>query len=246
MNHPDRVVSLKFNRVDLWSQLLLGRTQRCLAVRFEPNITLKATHPTQVWRDVHEVMLHLLRCPLQRTFLSPRWRCPRSFYSTRPCSLQGEEATETRLNPLNIQMLSRNLHEQIFRGVEPEYSEEAVERSVKHLQNHSLWGKETSLLPDVELKLPRMYGKNIDEHFRILAEKQSLPYLEAATKLQRADLPPMPQEWSWEIGWTRYGPAGESEKVDFPDESALVFDVEVCTTEGQCPTLAVALSPTNW
>ncbi|KAM4734089.1 LOW QUALITY PROTEIN: DNA polymerase subunit gamma-1 [Anableps anableps] len=191
-------------------------------------------------------MSHLLRSPLQRTCFSLRWRCPKSFCSTKPCSLQGEDSTETRLNPLNIQMLSKNLHEQIFRGVEPEYREEAVERSISHLQNHKLWGKETSLLPDVELKLPQMYGKNIDEHFRILAKKQSIPYLEAAIKLLRGKLPPMPQEWSWEVGWTRYGPGGESEKVDFPDESALVFDVEVCTTEGQCPTLAVALSPTNW
>uniref|UniRef100_A0A8D0A5F6 DNA polymerase subunit gamma-1 n=1 Tax=Sander lucioperca TaxID=283035 RepID=A0A8D0A5F6_SANLU len=158
----------------------------------------------------------------------------------------GEVSTETRLNPLNIQMLSRNLHDQIFGVLEPEYKEHDVERSIRHLQKHQLWGKETSLLPEVELKLPQMYGKNIDEHFRILAQKQSLPYLEAATKLQLAELPPMPQEWSWEVGWTRYGPNGESQKVDFPEESALVFDVEVCITEGQCPTLAVAVSPTNW
>ncbi|XP_061577510.1 DNA polymerase subunit gamma-1 isoform X1 [Cololabis saira] len=191
-------------------------------------------------------MLHLVRCPLQRTLVSLRWRYPRYFYSTKPYSVQGEDPTETRLNPLNIQMLSKNLHEQIFCGTQPQYNEEAVERSIRHLKKHELWGKEASLLPDVELKLPPMYGKSIDEHFRILAEKQSLSYLEAAEKLLRAEVPPMPREWSWDVGWTRYGPDGESQKVDFPDESALVFDVEVCTTEGQCPTLAVALSPSNW
>ncbi|XP_029952394.1 DNA polymerase subunit gamma-1 [Salarias fasciatus] len=191
-------------------------------------------------------MLHLLRCPLQRTVVSLRWRGLRALYSTEPRSLQGEDTTEIRLNPLNIQMLSRNLHEQVFRGQEPEYREEDVKRSIRHLQRHQLWGKEASLLPDVELKLPQMYGKNIDEHFRILAQKQSLPYLEAASKLQQAGLPALPQEWSWEVGWTRYGTDGSCQKVDFPEESALVFDVEVCTTEGQCPTLAVAVSPTNW
>ncbi|XP_071359062.1 DNA polymerase subunit gamma-1 [Trachinotus anak] len=191
-------------------------------------------------------MLHVLRCPQQRSLISLQWRCLRSLYSTKPHSLQGEDSTETRLNPLNIQMLSKSLHKQIFRGLEPEYRGEDVERSIRHLQKHELWGKETSLLPDVEMKLPQMYGKNIDEHFRVLAENQSLPYLDAATKLHQAELPPMPQEWSWEVGWTCYRPNGESQKVDFPDESALVFDVEVCTTEGQCPTLAVAVSPTNW
>ncbi|XP_026221439.1 DNA polymerase subunit gamma-1 [Anabas testudineus] len=191
-------------------------------------------------------MLRVLRCPLQRTRIPPQWTCLRSLCSTKPHSLQGEDSAETRMNPLNIQMLSRNLHEQIFRGVEPEYRQEDVERSTGHLQKHELWGKETSLLPNVEMKLPQMYGKNIDEHFRILAQKQSLPYLEAAIKLQQAELPPMPQEWRWEVGWTRYGPSGESQRVDFPEESALVFDVEVCMSEGQCPTLAVAVSPTNW
>ncbi|XP_036963110.1 DNA polymerase subunit gamma-1 [Acanthopagrus latus] len=191
-------------------------------------------------------MLHVLRCPLQRAPIPPQWRCLRSLYSTEPQSLQGEDSAECRMNPLNIQMLSRNLHKQIFRGLEPECREEDVERSIRHLLKHKLWGKEASLLPDVKLNLPRMYGKNIDEHFRVLAQKQSLPYLQAANKLQLAELPPMPQEWNWEVGWTRYGPNGQSQKVDFPEETALVFDVEVCMSEGKCPTLAVAVSPTNW
>ncbi|XP_061773525.1 DNA polymerase subunit gamma-1 [Nerophis ophidion] len=191
-------------------------------------------------------MLQAIRCPLPRSLISIKRPWIRTFCSTKLHSLQGEEATETRWNPLNIQMLSRTLHEQIFRGLQPEYREEAVDRSVRHLQKHQLWGKETSLLPDVELKLSKMYGRNIDEHFRTLAQKQTLPYLEAATQLQQAELPPMPQEWTWQVGWTRYGPKGESHRVDFPDETALVFDVEVCMTEGQCPTLAVALSPTHW
>lgn len=191
-------------------------------------------------------MLHVSRCTLERTVISLQWSCLRSLYSTKPQSSLGEDSTETRLNPLNIQMLSRNLHKQIFRGLEPKYRVEEVQRSITHLQKHQLWGKETPLLPDVELKLPRMYGTNIDEHFRILAQTQSLPYLEAANKLQLAAIPPMPQVWNWEVGWTRYGPNGESQKVDFPEESVLVFDVEVCITEGQCPTLAAAVSPTNW
>ncbi|KAM3870691.1 DNA polymerase subunit gamma-1 [Diretmus argenteus] len=191
-------------------------------------------------------MLHMSHCPPRSILTSVQWIWLRSLYSTKPHSLQGQGSPETRLNPLNIQMLSRNLQEQIFRGLQPEYREAEVERSTRHLQKHQLWGKETSLLPDVELKLPKMYGEDIDGHFRVLAQKQSLPYLEAANQLQQALLPPMPQEWAWELGWTRYGHDGESRRVDFPDESALVFDVEVCMTEGQCPTLAVAMSPTAW
>lgn len=191
-------------------------------------------------------MLQVSRCLPQRISIRPQWSSLRCLYATKADSLRGEDAAETRMNPLNIQMLSKNLHRQIFRGLEPEYREDDVKRSICHLQKHRLWGKDTALLPDVELKLPKMYGRDIDEHFRILAQTQSLPYLQAAHKLQVAKLPPMPHEWNWEAGWTRYAPGGQSQKVDFPEETAMVFDVEVCVSEGQCPTLAVAVSPTNW
>lgn len=153
--------------------------------------------------------------------------------------------SQQRMNPLGIQMLSKNLHEQIFRGAQVQYLDEDVQKSMEHLQRHDLWGKETSILPDVELKLPRMYGANLDEHFCILAQKQSLPYLEAAKELLQHAIPPMPSEWAWEVGWTQYGPNGKK-TVNFPDEQALVFDVEVCMEEGHCPTLAVAVSPSAW
>uniref|UniRef100_A0A8C8FD67 DNA polymerase subunit gamma-1 n=1 Tax=Oncorhynchus tshawytscha TaxID=74940 RepID=A0A8C8FD67_ONCTS len=191
-------------------------------------------------------LLHLLpfRGPLSSVLR--RRLCCTSYSTQQPHSLQGSLPPETRLNPLNIQMLSQNLHEQIFRGAEQEYEDEKVERSIRHLQRHQLWGKEASLLPGVEFQLPHMYGENINDHFRLLAQKQSLPYLEAASELQQAPLPPMPQDWVWEVGWMRYGPGGEARRVDFPDEAGLVFDVEVCMAEGHCPTLAVAVSPTAW
>uniref|UniRef100_A0A4W5KQM5 DNA polymerase subunit gamma-1 n=1 Tax=Hucho hucho TaxID=62062 RepID=A0A4W5KQM5_9TELE len=62
-----------------------------------------------------------------------------SYSTQQPHSLQGSHSSETRLNPLNIQILSQNLQEQIFRGGEQEY--EKVKRSIRHLQRHQLWGK---------------------------------------------------------------------------------------------------------
>jgi len=204
-------------------------------------------------RLLHEdLMLHSWRPRGSLTSL-PWTSWPRSLLSTGGPphggggGVPGDTGTpETRVNPLNIQMLSQNLHQQIFRGVVPEYGEEEVERSVRHLRRHGLWGKDAPALSDVRLALPPMYGADIDGHFRVLAQKQSLPYLEAASRLHAATLPAMPREWARELGWTRYGPDGDPQRVDFPDETALVFDVEVCVTEGQCPTLAVAVSPTAW
>ncbi|XP_058283099.1 DNA polymerase subunit gamma-1 isoform X5 [Hylobates moloch] len=156
------------------------------------------------------------------------------------------EGGQLRHNPLHIQMLSRGLHEQIFGQGGEMPGEAAVRRSVEHLQKHGLWGQPTAPLPDVELRLPPLYGDNLDQHFRLLAQKQSLPYLEAANLLLQAQLPPQPPRWAWAEGWTRYGPEGEAVPVAIPEERALVFDVEVCLAEGTCPTLAVAISPLAW
>eukprot|EP00069_Balaena_mysticetus_P001737 bmy_15707T0 len=82
--------------------------------------------------------------------------------------------------------------------------EAAVRRSVEHLQKHGLWGQPAAPLPDVELRLPPLYGGSLDQHFRLLAQKQSLPYLEAANLLLQAQLAPRPPSWAWAEGWTRY------------------------------------------
>ncbi|CAH2274241.1 DNA polymerase subunit gamma-1 isoform X1 [Pelobates cultripes] len=175
------------------------------------------------------------------------WRCHKS---TLVSPLQSEspdpETQQRRMNPLNIQMLSKGLHEQIFRGKQYEYCEENIQKGINRLKTHDLWHQETSTVNDVELKLPTMYGNNIEEHFKILAQKQSFPYLEAANELLQCQIPDMPTEWAWQAGWTKYTTDGRRELVDFPDERALVFDVEICMSEGQCPTLAVAVSPQCW
>ncbi|XP_071040732.1 DNA polymerase subunit gamma-1 isoform X2 [Parasteatoda tepidariorum] len=44
----------------------------------------------------------------------------------------------------------------------------------------------------------------------------------------------------------QYSETGEAKSVDFPEESALVFDVEVCMQEGNYPTLATAVSHKHW
>ncbi|XP_047394634.1 DNA polymerase subunit gamma-1 isoform X3 [Sciurus carolinensis] len=160
--------------------------------------------------------------------------------------VSSSEGGQLRHNPLHIQMLSRGLHEQIFGHGGEMPDEAAVRRSVEHLQKHGLWGQPAAPLPDVELRLPPLYGGSLDQHFRLLAQKQSLPYLEAANTLLQAQLPPQPPSWAWEEGWTRYGPEGEAVPVAIPEERALVFDVEVCLAEGTCPTLAVAISPSAW
>ncbi|XP_046390604.1 DNA polymerase subunit gamma-1, mitochondrial [Ischnura elegans] len=154
---------------------------------------------------------------------------------------------EKRVNALGIQMLSRSLYRQIFGNGEPKPTSEQITRAKKNLQSHGLLDKPTSTVQDISsLALPVLRGGTIESHFQEIGEEQAGPYRLLLQKLVSSTLPSPPQEWSRLTGWTRYGPNGARERVDFPDEDSLVFDVEVCRAVGEVPTLATAVSPTHW
>lgn len=164
------------------------------------------------------------------------------------CSTSND-GQNARFNPVEIQMLSEALYKQIFPGEFTDYNAEVIEKCVKHLEEHQLWGKGKSVLPDVNLKLPSLLGANIDEHFKIIAQQQSKPYFDMTEELAVTTLPPLPEEWVFAPGWHKYekGDAGfKVVAVDYPEEDGFVFDVEVCQNGGPFPTLAVAASSKAW
>jgi DNA polymerase gamma 1 len=156
---------------------------------------------------------------------------------------------QARYNALDIQMLSKSLHEQIFGHHISDADNEQIDNSIEHLTKHNLYGRPISLIPDVDFKLPPLRGSNIEEHFKIIAEEQTRSYFEMAERLSRVSLPPRPKEWSFEPGWTKYDHDGDlmvGMPVECPDGDVMVFDVEVCVNEGQFPTMAVLATPENW
>ena len=162
---------------------------------------------------------------------------------------QNPEKACKRFNPLKVQMLSSSLHEQVFHGKKENYDPKVVKRCQEHLEAHTLWGKSGVSLAEVDFKLPPLLGSNIDEHFCQIAELQSKAYFEKAQLLAGLHLSPIPDEWSFSAGWTKYVYSDQgliTSPVDVPGEDALVFDVEVCVNEGPFPVLAVAVSATAW
>ena len=143
-------------------------------------------------------------------------------------SVSSEDSTTTAQDDTNTEM------EDKFEAVET------------HLSDHNLWGRETTTLEDLDFELPKLLGKNIDEHFRQLATKQTEDYVILADRLKNSKIPNKPTEWKYCAGWTKYGPEGETTKVDFPEEDVCVFDVEVLVQEGNYPTMATALSDKYW
>ena len=149
-------------------------------------------------------------------------------------------------------MLSKPLYKQIFphedlnKGSDSIVSQK-INQSISHLKGQDLWCRECTSLPDVDIQLPPLMGKNLDDHFRTIARDQSQLYLDLAIKLIHTKLPPLPTKWSWETGWTLYhAKTGQTEKVECPQDDALVLDVETCVLEGKRPILAVAVSPQAW
>ncbi|GFV04103.1 DNA polymerase subunit gamma-1 [Trichonephila clavipes] len=144
-------------------------------------------------------------------------------------------------------MLSQGLHHQIF-GNKPDFilDDKTLVEVISHLKQHNLWQAKTSTLPDVDFKLPKLHNSNIIEHFNHIATEQLKDYKMLLLDLVNSELPPIPKNWKFHRGWMQYDSSGKSQSVDFPEESALVFDVEVCMKEGDFPTIATAVSKKHW
>lgn len=151
------------------------------------------------------------------------------------------------INPCGIQMLPRSIYHQIFKKPSSKpVTEETNIKIKKHLSSHNLWGNPATVLPNIDFKLPELLGESIAEHFKNIAEKQCGGYREKLVELVSNNIPDIPPSWNFSPGWTRYCGSGETIQVDYPDEEAYVFDVEVCVQEGHFPTLATAVSSKYW
>ena len=68
-----------------------------------------------------------------------------------------------------------------------------------------------------------------------------------AEVLVGSKLPLRPRKWLFREGWTKYDSViKKCYPVDFPDENALVFDVETQVAEGGFPKIATAVSKNAW
>lgn len=182
-------------------------------------------------------------------------RCLRPF--NRPLHYTLLCSQEPRVNPVGIQYLSKDLHKKVFPKSLGDNSvndqnpnPELLSLAKDHLKKASLLGKKTMLTDPISIpNFPELVGKNtLDEHFSRIGYRISKPYLDLAHSLLDKDqsLPPIPKQWELQLGWTRYAPGEEPQKVDFPLEDALVFDVEVLYKVSQYPVLATAASPQAW
>ncbi|XP_014487539.1 PREDICTED: DNA polymerase subunit gamma-1, mitochondrial [Dinoponera quadriceps] len=150
-----------------------------------------------------------------------------------------------RVNEINMQMLPKVLHEQLFgKDDKQKLSNKEINDIKKHLGLYGINVEDASRLPDVNMKLPTLEGKDVEEHFYNIGKAQVKPYLKIINKIMK-DIPEMPKQWLFKEGWTRYTADG-AESVDYPLEDGVIFDVEVCMKHGSSPTIATAVSDKAW
>jgi DNA polymerase gamma 1 len=163
---------------------------------------------------------------------------------------------QVKRNQVGVQLLSRRLHHQIFKNVsfsppDPRF----VRIAREHLEMHGLDPKSGSVLPNIGFTLPPLQGHTIDEHFHRIGVRASRPWSGLAVDLMEAQLPPPPDSWQIQAGWTKYHyrPDGSSfsEAVEYPHhggkpEDMLVFDVETMPEYHPFAVLACAASPNGW
>jgi DNA polymerase gamma 1 len=159
-------------------------------------------------------------------------------------------------NELGVQMLSRQLHAQIFKHATfPSPEPSFVQIARDHLHMHGLDPKQGSVLPDTGFTLPPLQGADIDEHFYCIGQRSAQPWLSFAKQLTEDALPPKPEYFEVQSGWTKYHylPDGSSysEHVAYPEhggqpEQMLVFDVETMPPYHPYAVLACAASKHAW
>ncbi|CAF4952646.1 unnamed protein product [Pieris macdunnoughi] len=155
------------------------------------------------------------------------------------------DSEELRVNDVNIQMISKNIYDQLFSQSHASIDSNVIKSCQNHLLHHGIDYNNFTRLPDVQLKLPKLEGSDIVEHFYYIGEKQCAPYRKLLQYLALSRIPQPPQVWSKNAGWTKYTAQG-SQSVPCPQDDSLIFDVEVLMSAGKRPTLASAVSPEAW
>ena len=119
-----------------------------------------------------------------------------------------------------------------------------------HLSTHNLDPSHGSVLPNISFTLPPLQGENLDEHFHRLGAAAAQPWLGLARDFSSAFLPPKPEYWNLQSGWTKYVYQDDGSSyhipVDRPDDQALSFDIETLPHYHPYPIMACAASKDAW
>lgn len=170
----------------------------------------------------------------------------RRHYASNATASPSSSHPDSRFNEVGVQQISHAVHQQVFPGRSSQPKDDRIHLARSHLQRHDLLGKNQDNSSPVDVAVPLLQGKTLDEHFQRIANHTAEPYLQYAKRFANACTPQRPRKWIRRSGWTKYNSDMTTEEIDTPDEEMLSFDVEVMWKETPFAVMACAASPTAW
>ncbi len=113
--------------------------------------------------------------------------------------------TKPRFNEARIQMINEEIRKYLF-GNKKKKDYDKIEKAKEHLQKFNLLEKSREPVNDVtnKIRLPKLLGENIEEHFKIIAHKYTDKYVKIMSMLISInELPEMPTTFNFSPGWTK-------------------------------------------
>eukprot|EP00088_Acartia_fossae_P013148 TRINITY_DN1683_c0_g1_i7.p1 TRINITY_DN1683_c0_g1~~TRINITY_DN1683_c0_g1_i7.p1 ORF type:complete len:1146 (-),score=216.92 TRINITY_DN1683_c0_g1_i7:47-3484(-) len=185
---------------------------------------------------------------LRQYFISHRKHAPASF-----CTPQNQAMHTTpshpALNQFGVDLLPEEYNNILFKDIKTTpVASSVIDSSLSDLEKFGLTDADSAhvKVPELTNLLPPLKGKNVLEHFDNIAKDQISPYIDILNPLLELQPAELPTDFRLEAGWVRYGFDGSIQKVDYPTESALVFDVEVSVLTDQRAVMAGCLSDKAW
>ncbi|KAI8837130.1 DNA polymerase family A-domain-containing protein, partial [Chytriomyces cf. hyalinus JEL632] len=172
--------------------------------------------------------------------------------STGSTSSAENNEAQFRKNAVGIQMVSKNIHAQLFRESTNSIDSKVENLAKRLLQSADLWGMQEAPLADVVMPLPPLkvttdQGHNdLDFHFKVLGHEQSDAYKQLTHAIANCAEPPRPTIWSTSPGWTRYDRLGNATRIEYPDCEAIVFDIESMWKKSPYACVATAMGIDAW
>jgi hypothetical protein len=107
------------------------------------------------------------------------------------------------LNEVGVQMIDETFRSYLFGKRKPK-DVESITKAREHLKKFDLIDKNIELMQEVnKLKLPKLKGQNIDEHFENIGNQIKFKYFNMVCSFAASCLPPMPKNFNLAAGWTK-------------------------------------------
>lgn len=108
-------------------------------------------------------------------------------------------------NEFGVQMLDEKTRSYLFGKKSHDQDDSKIAMAKEHLKKFDLLGKDVDTLKYINsLDLPKLKGKNIEEHFNVISKLYTEKYRSLLNSFSSSQLPHIPKEFQFTPGWTRY------------------------------------------